>query len=160
MEPRNRFQGIHSASLCSLAGRYNNSIPTRFLAPVDCLKIPALYSILYCMSVLIRCIRIIRRININNRSIVIRHLHMALFQKGTIGQIFDNYRQGFILYSALIIVVYTDVVSTSFHTYRTLRRLYINLVTVYYHIDFNIPLVSAYSILKWLYIRLIPKQND
>jgi hypothetical protein len=35
--PRNE-----SASLCSLAGRYDNSIPTRFLAPIECLKIPAL----------------------------------------------------------------------------------------------------------------------
>jgi hypothetical protein len=42
MEPRNRFQGMNSASLCSLAGRYDNPIPTRFLAPIDCLKIPAL----------------------------------------------------------------------------------------------------------------------
>ncbi len=41
MEPRNRFQGINSASLCSLAGLYDNPIPTRFLAPIDCLKIPA-----------------------------------------------------------------------------------------------------------------------
>jgi len=32
----------HSASLCSLAGRYGNPFPTRFLAPIDCLKIPAL----------------------------------------------------------------------------------------------------------------------
>ncbi len=38
----NQFQGIYSASLCSLAGRYANPIPTRFLAPIDCLKIPAL----------------------------------------------------------------------------------------------------------------------
>ncbi len=37
---QNQFQGINSASLCSLAGRYNNPIPTRFLAPIDCLKIP------------------------------------------------------------------------------------------------------------------------
>jgi hypothetical protein len=42
MEPRNRFQWMNSASLCSLAGRYDNPIPTRFLAPIDCLKIPAL----------------------------------------------------------------------------------------------------------------------
>ena len=35
--PRN-----YSASLCSLANRYDNPIPTRFLAPIDCLKIPAL----------------------------------------------------------------------------------------------------------------------
>jgi hypothetical protein len=41
MEPRNRFQGINSTSLCSLPGRYDNPIPTRFLAPIDCLKIPA-----------------------------------------------------------------------------------------------------------------------
>ncbi len=41
MEPRNRFQ-MQSASLCSLAGRYDNPIPNRFLAPIDCLKIPAL----------------------------------------------------------------------------------------------------------------------
>ncbi len=32
---------MNSASLCSLAGRYNNPIPTRFLAPIGCLKIPA-----------------------------------------------------------------------------------------------------------------------
>ncbi len=41
LEPRNRLQGINSASLCSLAGRYNNPIPSRFLIPIDCLKIPA-----------------------------------------------------------------------------------------------------------------------
>ncbi len=33
---------MNSASLCSLAGRYDNPIPTWFLAPIDCLKIPAL----------------------------------------------------------------------------------------------------------------------
>ncbi len=42
MEPRNQFQGTNSTSLCSLAGRYDNPIPTRFLAPINCLKIPAL----------------------------------------------------------------------------------------------------------------------
>jgi hypothetical protein len=31
---------MNSASLCSL-GRYNNPIPPRFLASIDCLKIPA-----------------------------------------------------------------------------------------------------------------------
>jgi hypothetical protein len=41
MGPRNRFQGMNSARLCSLAGRYNNPIPTRCLAPIDFLKIPA-----------------------------------------------------------------------------------------------------------------------
>jgi hypothetical protein len=41
MEPKNRFQETNSARLCSQAGRYDNPIPTRFLAPVDCLKIPA-----------------------------------------------------------------------------------------------------------------------
>jgi hypothetical protein len=40
MEPRNRFQGMNSASLCSLAGRHDNPIPTRFLSPLECLKIP------------------------------------------------------------------------------------------------------------------------
>ena len=29
---------MNSASLCSLTGRYDNPIPTRFLAPIDCLK--------------------------------------------------------------------------------------------------------------------------
>jgi hypothetical protein len=38
-ESRNKFQGINSASLCSLAGRYDNLIPTWFLAPT----IPAQY---------------------------------------------------------------------------------------------------------------------
>jgi hypothetical protein len=41
-EPKNRFQGIHSASLCSPVSRYDNPIPTRFLALIDCSKIPAL----------------------------------------------------------------------------------------------------------------------
>ncbi len=40
MGPRNRFQGMISASLCSLAGRYDNPLPPRFLAPIDSLKIP------------------------------------------------------------------------------------------------------------------------
>jgi hypothetical protein len=39
-EPKYRFQGI-DAFRCSLAGRYDNPIPTRFLAHIDCLKIPA-----------------------------------------------------------------------------------------------------------------------
>ncbi len=41
MGPRNWFQGMNSASLCSLAGRYDNPIPHRFLAPIDFLKIPS-----------------------------------------------------------------------------------------------------------------------
>jgi hypothetical protein len=41
-EPKNRFQGTNFARLCSLAGRYDNPIPPRFLALTDCLKIPAL----------------------------------------------------------------------------------------------------------------------
>ncbi len=45
MGPRNRFQGMNSASLCSLAGRYDNPLPPRFLAPIDSLKIPALITI-------------------------------------------------------------------------------------------------------------------
>ncbi len=32
---------MNSASLCSLAGRYDNPLPLRFLAPIDFLKIPA-----------------------------------------------------------------------------------------------------------------------
>ena len=40
-ETKNRFQGTNSARLCSLAGRYDNVIPTRLLATKDCLKIPA-----------------------------------------------------------------------------------------------------------------------
>jgi hypothetical protein len=41
MEPRNRFQGMNSASLCSVAGRYDNPITSQFLALIDSLKIPA-----------------------------------------------------------------------------------------------------------------------
>jgi hypothetical protein len=37
--PRNEFR----QSLCSLAGRYNNPIPPRCLAPIGFLKIPAQY---------------------------------------------------------------------------------------------------------------------
>jgi hypothetical protein len=32
---------MNSASLCSLAGRYDNPLPPRFLAPIAALKIPA-----------------------------------------------------------------------------------------------------------------------
>ncbi len=39
-----RSPGIDFASLFSLAGRYGNPIPTRFLAPIDCYKITALWS--------------------------------------------------------------------------------------------------------------------
>jgi hypothetical protein len=46
-ELENRFQGTNSARLCSLAGRYDNPIPTRFQAPIDCLKIPAQYDMKY-----------------------------------------------------------------------------------------------------------------
>ncbi len=49
MEPRNRFQGTNSASLCSLAGRHDNPIPSRFLAPIDCLKIPAQSTFTFCL---------------------------------------------------------------------------------------------------------------
>ncbi len=42
MGPRNRFQGMNSASPCSLAGRYDIPLPPRFLAPIEFLKIPAL----------------------------------------------------------------------------------------------------------------------
>ncbi len=48
--PRNRFQGMNSASLCSLAGRYDNPLPPRILAPIDSLKIPAQIS---CLSVIL-----------------------------------------------------------------------------------------------------------
>jgi hypothetical protein len=41
----NLIQRTNSAKLCSLAGRYDNPIPTQFLASIDCLKIPALYSL-------------------------------------------------------------------------------------------------------------------
>jgi hypothetical protein len=34
---------MNSASLCCLAGRYDNPFPTRCLAPIDYLKIPAQY---------------------------------------------------------------------------------------------------------------------
>ncbi len=51
-EPNKRFQGINSTSLCSLAGRCDNPIPTRFLYPLrlfinssttiaQCLSLPA-----------------------------------------------------------------------------------------------------------------------
>ncbi len=45
LEPRNRFYGIYSASLCSLAVRYDNPITTRCLAPIIFLKIPAQYTV-------------------------------------------------------------------------------------------------------------------
>ncbi len=43
-EPRNRFHGIISSSLCSLRAVTITPIPTWFLASIDCLKISALFS--------------------------------------------------------------------------------------------------------------------
>ncbi len=40
-EANNLFQGTNYARLCSLAGRYDNPIPSRFLALIDCFNIPA-----------------------------------------------------------------------------------------------------------------------
>ncbi len=40
-EPMNQFQGIYSPNLYNVAGQYDNPIPTRFLTPIDCLKILA-----------------------------------------------------------------------------------------------------------------------
>ncbi len=42
-EARIRYEGIDSASIFSLASRFDNPIPARFLTPIDCYKIPALY---------------------------------------------------------------------------------------------------------------------
>ncbi len=42
--PRNWFHEMNSASLCSLAGRYNNPITPWFLAPIAFLKISAEYT--------------------------------------------------------------------------------------------------------------------
>ncbi len=42
MDPQHCLKFIVSfLNLCPLAGRYDNPIPTRFLAPTDCSKIPA-----------------------------------------------------------------------------------------------------------------------
>ncbi len=50
MEPWNRLHGNDSARICSLAGRYDNPIPTRFLAPIESSKIPALCSYIHFTS--------------------------------------------------------------------------------------------------------------
>ncbi len=42
-----RSPGIDSVSLCRQAGRYDNPVSTRFLAPIDCSKIPALFKFAY-----------------------------------------------------------------------------------------------------------------
>ncbi len=41
MEPTNRFKGTNSASLCRLACRFDNHIPSRFLPPIYFLQILA-----------------------------------------------------------------------------------------------------------------------
>ncbi len=57
-EAKNRFQGTNSARLCCLAGRYDNPIPTQFLAHMDSLKIPAQFgaSCLWHANLLIICL--------------------------------------------------------------------------------------------------------
>jgi hypothetical protein len=61
---------MNSATLCSLAGRYDNPIPPRFLAPIDFLKIPALVS----ESDLLAHFRILLGMSIAN-SLWLEHYH-------------------------------------------------------------------------------------
>ncbi len=63
MGPWNWCQGMNSASLCSLAGRYENPIPLQCLAPIDFLKIPAL---VYSCSVLPSLCRTFRPVQKKN----------------------------------------------------------------------------------------------
>ncbi len=46
---------MNSASLCRLAGRYDNPVPPWFLAPIDCLKIPTLQHNDMFVSVFVLC---------------------------------------------------------------------------------------------------------
>jgi hypothetical protein len=43
---------MNSASLCSMAGLYDNPIPPRFLAPIYFLKIPAQFTLLTVLPLL------------------------------------------------------------------------------------------------------------
>jgi hypothetical protein len=49
---KSAFYDLHNTSLlaCSLAGRYDNPFPTRFLCPIDCSKNPALVFWFYSWS--------------------------------------------------------------------------------------------------------------
>jgi hypothetical protein len=49
-----------TASLSILAGRYDNPIPTRFLASIDCLKIPA-QTCMYCTALYLKSVLCIPR---------------------------------------------------------------------------------------------------
>jgi hypothetical protein len=53
IEPRYRFQRMNSASLYSLAARYKHPTPTRFLAPIDCLK----FQLCFCSKWLVELYR-------------------------------------------------------------------------------------------------------
>ncbi len=46
-DPKNRFLGTNFARLCSLMGRYDNPINTRFLAPTGSSKIPSQFKLLF-----------------------------------------------------------------------------------------------------------------
>jgi hypothetical protein len=48
---------LKSLKIRALAGRYNNPIPTRFLAPIDCFKIPAqeLFSCICIVTIFCHC---------------------------------------------------------------------------------------------------------
>jgi hypothetical protein len=71
MGPKNQFQGTNSARLCSLAGRYENPIPPRCLAPIDFLKIPALATYTgFIRGILrgVRCTKSLRVLFLHRRS--------------------------------------------------------------------------------------------
>jgi hypothetical protein len=50
-EPQESIPRINSANLCSLAARYDNPIPTRFLVPIVGLKLPPPVTILHLFHV-------------------------------------------------------------------------------------------------------------
>jgi hypothetical protein len=85
---------MNSASLCSLAGRYENPIPPRCLAPIDFLKIPAqgsgnwegTASVLYSSTVLYICTGCNDFNNLNDpnpetKNMVIAELSLEKFSK-------------------------------------------------------------------------------
>jgi hypothetical protein len=76
--------GIDSAANVCLGGRYDNPIPPRFLAPIDCLKIPALH-----LKVQFTCMRM-RILAILLYSVILRDKCMSCRCCKTVLEFYNN----------------------------------------------------------------------
>ncbi len=139
MGPRNWCQGMNSASLCSLAGRYENPIPPQCRAPIDFLKIPALYCYMsWCLitmiasmcyySVLLLIIVLIIVVDTRTVTVAVNSpvLHFCGYETAKLALITVAERCAFLLWLIIFLFIAVD----TFRVTVTVNRTYSTDITV------------------------------